>query len=136
MAEAEHPGRDIPREMSPEVEGRSARRVVNAVAIMAEAFAAWNVLAWYLSRVAAAYTRPDLANIAASAQRRELFSLALVVVFTCAAVYSLSRSPRRSALSGTQRYLRSALWAFAGIAICFIVEVLVLALLLRGFHMQ
>jgi len=136
MTAAEQQETELQAAATADQEARGARRVANVVAVIAEAFAAWNILAWYLSRVAASYSRPDLANIAASAQKREIFTAALFVLFFCFATYSLSRSPRRSALSGVQRYLRSALWAFGGIAICFVVEVLVLALLLRGVHMQ
>jgi len=136
MTAAEQQENELQAAAMADQEARGARRVANVVAVIAEAFAAWNILAWYLSRVAASYSRPDLANIAASAQKREIFTAALFVLFFCFATYSLSRSPRRFALSGVQRYLRSALWAFGGIAICLVVEVLVLALLLRGVHLQ
>ena len=120
----------------PEQEERGARRIANVVAVIAEAFAAWNILAWHFSGLVAHYTRPDLANIAASAQRRETFTAALFVLFFCFATYSLSRSPRRAALPATQRFLRSALWALTGTAICFAIEVLALALLLRNLNLQ
>lgn len=136
MTAAEQQENELQAAATADQEARGARRVANVVAVIAEAFAAWNILAWYLSRVAASYTRPDLANIAASAQKREIFTAALFVLFFCFATYSLSRSPRRAALPVTQRFLRSALWASAGIAICFVVEVLVLTLLLRGVHLQ
>ena len=112
------------------------RRLINAVAILAEAFAAWNILAFYLSRFAAAYTRPDLAGIAASARRRELVSVALVSVFFYFAIYSLSRSPHRTQLATAARYLRSTMLATAGVIVCLAIEVLVLGLIFRGVHLQ
>lgn len=136
MTAAEQQKSELQAAATPDPEARGARRVANVVALIAEAFAAWNILAWHFSRLVAHYTRPDLANIAASAQKREIFTAALFVLFFCFATYSLSRSPRRAALPVTQRFLRSALWASAGIAICFAVEVLVLALLLRNLHLQ
>jgi hypothetical protein len=136
MSAAEQQENELQAAATADQEARGVRRVANVVAVIAEAFAAWNILAWYLSRVAASYTRAALANIAASAHRREIFTAALFVLFFCFATYSLSRSPRRVALPVTQRFLRSTLWALAGIAICFVVEALALALLLRGVHLQ
>lgn len=117
-------------------DARSARRVANAVAILAEAFAAWNILAWYLVHFAAGYTRPDLAAVAASARRREWLAGVLVVAFLGFAVYALSRSPRRAQLPARSRYLRSALLAAAGVIVLLALEALVLALMLRNVHLQ
>lgn len=117
-------------------DARSARRVANAVAILAEAFAAWNILACYLAHFAAAYTRPDLAAVAASAKRREWLAAVLVVAFFGFAVYTLSRSPRRAQLPKRPRYLRSALLAAAGVIVLLGIEVLVLALVFRKLNLQ
>ena len=136
MTTAEQQNDELQAAVTRDQETRGTRRIANVVAVIAEVFAAWNILAWYFSRLAAHYTRQDLANIAAAAQKREIFTAALFVLFFCFATYSLSRSPRRAALPVTQRFLRSALWALAGIAICFAVEVLVLTLLLRNLHLQ
>ena len=113
-----------------------ARRLINGVAILAEAFAAWNILAFYLTRFAASYTRPDLAGIAASARRRELMSAALVALFFYFAVYALSRSPRRVRLATGARYLRSALLATVGVIVLLAIEALALGLIFRGVHLQ
>jgi len=136
MAAIDQQTREVRAEVAPHQDARRVRRVVNCVAIVAEAFAAWNILAFVLSRQVAAYTRPDLVGVAASAQRREVFSGALFILFFCFATYSLSRSPRRAKMPSVRRYLRSVLWAAIGVALLFGIELGVLALMLRGFRMQ
>lgn len=114
----------------------SARRVANAVAILAEAFAAWNIIACYLARLTSGFNRPDLVNIAATARRREVLAAGMVVVFFAFATYSLSRSPRRAHLPARRRYLKSALLAAAGVTLILGIEVLALGLIFRGVHLN
>ncbi|HET9402847.1 MAG TPA: hypothetical protein VFO34_18010 [Candidatus Acidoferrales bacterium] len=106
------------------------------MAILAEAFAAWNILAWYLAHFAAGYTRPDLVAVAASAQRREWLAAVLAVAFFGFAAHTLSRSPRRAQLPRGSRYLRSAVLALGGIIVLLGLEVLVLGLIFRNLRLQ
>ena len=114
----------------------SARRVANFVAVLAEAFAAWNLIACYLARLTSNFDRPDLVNLAATARRREALAAVLVVVFFAFATYSLSRSPRRAHLPARRRYLKSALLALAGVILILGIEVLALGLIFRGVHLN